>query len=212
MIQQLLEWRQFLWFTVSSRLVISFLWKTSIVLGEKSGCDCWTCNYIPGPQAIQYCAGFTQTTRSIEFPGKTEKILMSMDRSFYAWTEVFMHRKLHPLRNRDVSWLRSGEKSQNRTLVYNEEIKNPYAGKEQFDWFRQNFLECFSNYVNRVILRHKFLSHSILCVLHSYRKKKLWRTTKYTLKASLRSQKKKFIFLFLSFCKFHFKIQEYRYM
>lgn len=129
-----------------------------------------------------------------------------MDRSFYAWTEVFMHRKLHPLRNRDVSWLRSGEKSQNRTLVYNEEIKNPYAGKEQFDWFRQNFLEYFFNYVNRVILRHKFLSHSVLCVLHSYRKKENYEGLQNThLKQASGLRKKSLYFYFCLFVSFTLK-------
>lgn len=36
-IQLLLKWRQFLWFPVSSRLVIILLWKTIIVLGKNVG-------------------------------------------------------------------------------------------------------------------------------------------------------------------------------
>lgn len=75
----------------------------------------------------------------------------------FSWM-VGKDRKLLPLRNRDVSWQKRGEKSQNTTLVYNEEIKYLYKGWEQFDWFRQNFLECFFNYVNPVILSHKLLS------------------------------------------------------
>lgn len=34
-IQLFLQWRQFLWFTVSSGLVFIFLWKTILVLGKK---------------------------------------------------------------------------------------------------------------------------------------------------------------------------------
>lgn len=41
--------------------------------------------------------------------------------------------KLQPVRNRDVPWQKAGEKSQNTTLVYGEEMKYLYIGEEDFD-------------------------------------------------------------------------------
>lgn len=81
-IQLFLQWRQFLWFTVSSGLVIIFLWKTILDLGKKNKHKCvwWSWNNILKPLAIQCWEGFTQTTRFILFPGRTQKIVVNTDK------------------------------------------------------------------------------------------------------------------------------------
>lgn len=97
---------------------------------------------------ILHCECTHKTGWVLEYSTNEKKFLCTVSKD----------KKRYLLTNRDVSWLRRSEKSQNTTLIYNEEIKYPCTGKEQFDCFGQNSPEHLFNYVNPVIFSHKLLS------------------------------------------------------